>query len=245
MSNMWGLSKIILPQMNIEHIPPQIMAKPCFAKHETTCVGVLCWNIGTQKCLGRSFHEVSRTDRLKRLLKQKWAASETHKRHRIEEVIHIYLYIYICISMYMIYTYCTHYLNEPFESIYIHMRLMPLRFRKLRTRSKTASVPKKRPAPKTAGSRHDTALFIAAAWLLPMVAIHVAATIKTRMDLPGHLRLYLHLDFSGDFGSRIVDVKKVKRFRPWNSITKCNPAKNICINWDSCSWIWCGFQSIR
>jgi len=41
------------------------------------------------------------------------------------------------------------------------------------------------------GSRHDTALFIAAAWLLPMVAIHVAATIKTRMDLPGHLRLYL------------------------------------------------------
>ena len=109
MSNMWGLSKIILPQMNIEHIPPQIVAKPCFAKHETTCVGVLCWNIGTQKCLGWSFHEGSRTDRLKRLLKQKWAASETHKRHRIEEVIHIYLYIYISVYVYdnyiLIYTY--------------------------------------------------------------------------------------------------------------------------------------------
>lgn len=157
-------------------------------------------------------------------------------------MIYTYWYIHteVCI---LIYTYCTNYVKELFESIYIHIWLMPWRFRKLRTRSKTASVPKKRHAPKIAGSRHDTALFIAAAWLLPMVAIHVAATIKTRMDLPGHLRLYLHLDFSGDFGSRIVDVKKMKRFRPWSSITKYNPAKNICINWDSCSWIWCGFQS--
>lgn len=41
------------------------------------------------------------------------------------------------------------------------------------------------------GSRQDTAIFIAAAWLLPMVAIHLAAALKARMDLPGHLRLYL------------------------------------------------------
>lgn len=41
------------------------------------------------------------------------------------------------------------------------------------------------------GSRRDTATFIALAWLLPMVAIHLAAALKTRLDLPGHLRLYL------------------------------------------------------
>jgi hypothetical protein len=54
------------------------------------------------------------------------------------------------------------------------------------------------------GTRQDTAIFIAAAWLLPMVAIHLAAALKARtpgesmgllaelFDLIGlHIFLYL------------------------------------------------------
>lgn len=40
-------------------------------------------------------------------------------------------------------------------------------------------------------NRHETRVYIAIFWVLPMVAIHLAAVIKAKMDLPGNLRLFL------------------------------------------------------
>mmetsp|Transcript_72169 Transcript_72169/g.168920 ORF Transcript_72169/g.168920 Transcript_72169/m.168920 type:complete len:800 (+) Transcript_72169:45-2444(+) len=40
-------------------------------------------------------------------------------------------------------------------------------------------------------SRSDTALLVGLFFILPMLAIHLAAVIKAKLDMPGHLRLFL------------------------------------------------------
>ena len=56
------------------------------------------------------------------------------------------------------------------------------------------------------GTRQDTAIFIAAAWLLPMVAIHLAAALKARTPGESMGLLAELFDLSGLIFSGIYDI---------------------------------------